>query len=592
VHIVSESNTSPPVSSVGVTGGYLIDALLGGSKWGGAPGTGATLTYSFPAVQGVAPVFSDSLLTPYSPLEEPGSAIHAFTPGQQAGTADALAQWSAVANLSFTPLAETPSSVGDLRFAFTSVPKQAAWGWAYGPSSKPSAGDVWVNYAGVGPKESAWIAGGVDYESILHEIGHAIGLKHTFDGATVLPPAMDDMRYSVMSYTPASNDIFLRTVVLPDGTQTSLIETIMPDTPMLLDVAAAQYLYGANMTYHAGNDVYTFDPHQPFLRTIWDAGGIDTISVANFTDGCTIDLRAGHFSSITIHSDPLPPGSINYFQPTYNGQDNLAIAYGVTIENAVGGAGDDVLVGNAADNLFVGSGGNDTIDGEGGIDTALYSGPSTQYAITLNGATITVRDLSGRDGTDTLTSVERLQFADKVITVDPEGHLAIVLGVIAAVFGAGQVGDAALVHAGLDALDDGASSAQLMQLALDHALGAGAPVGLALDLLFTNVTGAPPSEAAREQALAAVNAPGQSLAAFAAAAVTGPGSLGADLLASTGVDVFAPAQDTVAMVASLYAAQAAAATTANQHPASSMVDVAHFDVALVGVPVEQVPQFG
>ena len=49
--------------------------------------------------------------------------------------------------------------------------------------------------------------------------------------------------------------------------------------------------------------------------------------------------------------------------------DNIAIAYGVTIENAVGGAGDDVITGNSVDNNLVGGNGNDSISGGAGADT-------------------------------------------------------------------------------------------------------------------------------------------------------------------------------------------------------------------------------
>jgi serralysin len=529
-HTMSSPSLSSPVSIVGAAGSYLIDALLGGMKWGGAQGTGAALTYSFPLAQGGTAIFSDSLFAPYSNMEEPGSAIHPFTPGQQGAATGALASWAAVANLSFTPMPDGASDVGDIRFAFSSVPRQDGWGWAYGPSSKPSGGDVWVNYGGVGSIEDAWMHGGVSYDGILHEIGHALGLKHPFSDGQTLPPAMEDMRYSVMSYVPAPGDIFFRTLTLPDGSKTSVIETIMPDTPMLLDVAAAQYLYGPNMAFHAYDDVYTFDPHQPFFRTLWDAGGTDTISVANFTEGCTIDLRAGHFSSITIHSDPLPPGSINFYQPTYNGHDNLAIAFGTTIENAVGGAGADTLIGNDADNVLAGAGGDDSIDGGGGIDTAPYSGPRAQYVVTWNGGALTVRDTLGGDGTDTMTNFEWLQFADTRVAVDADGHVATVQSVIAAVFGKGQVHNASYVGIGLHLLAAGDTIEQVMQYALDAALGPAASADAVIDLLYENITGAMPADPARDAVHAALDLHTQSLAGMAAAAAIGGGAVGAALV--------------------------------------------------------------
>jgi serralysin len=487
---------SSPVSSVALSGNYLIDALVGGTKWAAEAGTGAALTYSFARANGTS-AYADSLSAPYSSLDEPGSAIHAFTAAQQSDTADALAAWAAVANLSFALVAESQTAMGDLRFAFSSVPYQNAWGWAYYPSAAASGGDVWVDYSNVGAKEDAWATGGVNYAALLHEIGHALGLKHPFDGSSTLPPALDDMSHSVMSYRPAPNDIFFRTITLPDGHQTSIIETVMPDTPMLLDVASAQYLYGANMSYRTGDDVYTFDPHQPFFRTIWDAGGTDTISVANFSEGCAIDLRDGHYSSIHIHSDPLPPGSVNYYTPTYDGSNNLAIAFGATIENAIGGGGADTLVGNDADNTLTGGAGNDVIDGGAGFDAACYSGVRSEYTVQAERGMLTVTDSGGVEGTDTLTNIERLTFSDGAIAFDLAGSAGVVARTLGAVFGRDAIDNAAYAGVGLRLLDGGMSAEQLMDVAIETRLGPAPSHKDVVSVLYLNVVGAAPDAAAQ-----------------------------------------------------------------------------------------------
>lgn len=59
---------------------------------------------------------------------------------------------------------------------------------------------------------------------------------------------------------------------------------------------------------------------------------------------------------------------------------------------------------------------NNTIIGNSGSNTVLFSGASSEYMIsTSNGKTIVEDTTSGRDGTNTLTNVEKLQFSDKTI---------------------------------------------------------------------------------------------------------------------------------------------------------------------------------
>jgi hypothetical protein len=81
-----------------------------------------------------------------------------------------------------------------------------------------------------------------------------------------------------------------------------------------------------------------------------------------------------------------------------------------------GSNGNDVLFGYGGNDVITGGAGNDVIDGGAGYNTAVYSGASAQYSITASGSTFTVADtIPGRDGTDTLTNIEHLQFSDRSI---------------------------------------------------------------------------------------------------------------------------------------------------------------------------------
>lgn len=362
-----------------LTGSQTLDALIFGSKWGGATGTGVTVSYSFPWVSGGAAFSGPNGVGNYSSLNEHQATYHfGLNATQQAAARSALQAWANVANTKFQEVSDTASSVGDIRFAWTSASEKTsrgtqAWGWAQYPNAYyPSSGDVWVSTLGsAGTTETNWSVGSYNFYSLIHESGHALGLKHPFEGGAVLPLAQDSRQYSVMSYTDHPHSLFVQVTPTANGHSWSSFY-VVPDTPMLNDILAIQLLYGANSSYRTGDDTYSFDPATPFFTTVWDAGGKDTISVSNFSKGCTIDLVPGHFSKITIESDTLPTG-LNWPVPppaaTYDGTDNLAIAFNCTIEDAIGGSGNDTLIGNTADNVLDGSAGNDTLTGGNGNDT-------------------------------------------------------------------------------------------------------------------------------------------------------------------------------------------------------------------------------
>ena len=423
--ILSSPTSTAAVSNVTPAHLTWIDALLAGVKWATAAGGGLDMSVSYPWTSNGTAVFSGARsVNSYSSLYENIAAYHfGFDAEQQASARDALQAWANVANIRFTEIIETSAMVGDIRLAWTSANTStptgtAAWGWAnYPQANAPAGGDIWLASTAKGLTSTGWAAGSYNYEALMHEIGHALGLKHPFEGSDVLPDAQNSRLYSLMAYQDPPNNLFVRVLRNADGSVSWQSFGVNPDTPMLYDIAALQYLYGANTSYNAGNTTYTYDPATPFFRTIWDGSGIDTISVANFSKACVIDLQPGHFSSITITSDSTaaytwasPPPV-----PTYTGNNNLAIAYGCVIEGAIGGSGNDTLIGNDGTNTLDGGAGNDTLYGGGGTDTAVFHSSFASATITYLSSKNSFVVSDSKDGSDTLFGITYFQFDDQLV---------------------------------------------------------------------------------------------------------------------------------------------------------------------------------
>ena len=375
--------TTATMAKSGVT---AIDTLFRDVIW--ALGPDRAITYSFPGVNGA----SYSLGTSYPNPE--ARDILTPTDAFMANVARALGTWSAVANVTFQQVADSAAGAGDIRFFITNQAPTTNSAFAmrpYNPTGHAAAGDV-VFYNQL-LRSSA--EGTFNYTTIIHEVGHSLGLKHPGDyengGASdgpYLPSTLDNSAYSIMSY------------YFSPKIQSRLIG------PSLYDIQAIQYLYGANMAYAPGDQTYAVGPS--LFRTIWDPNGVNGLSGQNINANQILNAQELSFSSA-------------------DGFYTAAVAKGTKIHNLEGGNGSDTLIGNALDNRFVGGRGDDLIIGNGGADTVVYGGKQSGYTITQVGNTIVVKDnavlFSG--GVDRLKGITWLSFEDGLkyvkITLDPIG---------------------------------------------------------------------------------------------------------------------------------------------------------------------------
>jgi len=366
---------------------------------------GSTVTYSLPSV-GEA-VWSSSA---YGMGSEPfDPAYGMLSAAQRSQFTAAIAAWGRVSGLSFVETADNAAMMGQIRVAFTDAAAQGQGGsaaYAYTPpqpgfSTGAKNGDIWIDDA---HKSADPAPGGFLYSTFLHEIGHALGLKHPFEG-TPLPAEFDNLRYTVMSYTDAP-DGTLRTFNQQGSTLFASGVTVNPSTPMLLDVIAIQGIYGPSLGAESGANTYTFDESRPILMTLFDTGGVDTLDLSAHARASSVDLTPGAFSSIAIFSVEAQiafwtarfPGFGSFISnflsqsSTYTWRNNVAISPETTIENVIGGVGADTIIGNAAANSLAGGDGADSIAAGAGADTVTggAGGAAGNY-------------LRGDDGDDVLT---------------------------------------------------------------------------------------------------------------------------------------------------------------------------------------------
>ncbi len=399
---VAATATSPE------SGNEFVDAFINNgrhyvnSNGGTQP---VVIPYFFDVQTQTAAQAARGVNTPYSWRPFETSAYEKAVLGWEAVANVDLVRTTTAASALFVERLEDQATAGGTVSASHSLPSASA--------SAKSQGNY--NFEAVGIRQ--WTPdtlepGGNFFRTFIHETGHGLGLKHPHDNGSGAfspnlfpglnpadpdavqqrdtgPLGLNHMFGSVMSYDhgyefDASGRIYEVETRQRPVADDYFLDHGFAATPMAYDIAAVQFMYGANMNYATGNNVYVLpdsnDPHpfvdgppneaglpetiiyQPdtaFWACLWDAGGVDEIRYDGARNAI-LDLTAA-----TLDSTVTGYGVLNYAAFIGGG---YTIANGVVIENATGGSGDDSITGNQVANTLIGNAGNDVISGKGGAD--------------------------------------------------------------------------------------------------------------------------------------------------------------------------------------------------------------------------------
>jgi hypothetical protein len=357
--------------------------------------------------------------------------ISAFSSAQQAATRAAMLYVEQITGIKFVET--TDGTAADIHFANANLVESnvaglCAWTTSYNymdddgvSGTNATAGDTIVDYSADawvyldnvewGSQNANLTAGGDGYETLLHEIGHMLGLKHPHQEPPILNANLDTTQNTVMSYTSVGGPY---------------------STFNQYDLAALNWLYGGdglkgglgdNSTtggrYLQGTqqaDTLTGTGNNDTLR---GDGGNDIINGGAGTDTAVLNGTRASYTAAQPTSGTVTLSGGTDGLDTYTNVEQFRFSDGLVSLSALFGS---VIGGTTGTDLLIATDGNNAIDGGAGIDTVQFASARSNFTVSRSGTTVTVTDNVGAGGVDTLQNVERLKFGDVSLAMDIDGN--------------------------------------------------------------------------------------------------------------------------------------------------------------------------
>lgn len=197
--------TVSDVKNITYSGQTYIDALLSTSpNWNYLAPTSNTIYYTFSVAGNNESGNADILSAPQS-----------FSASQQAATRTAMAYIAQLTGITFTEttntaLAQVHLANANIDGANVAGLCSSSYNYSYNQNNViteyEASAYVYLDNVEWGSENADLTAGDQGYETLLHELGHMLGLKHPFDDSPNLPTAVDNTAHTLMSYTHSGGD--------------------------------------------------------------------------------------------------------------------------------------------------------------------------------------------------------------------------------------------------------------------------------------------------------------------------------------------------------------------------------------------------